>query len=88
LGTLLKLRLNDDRIISINPLIRSTTNKNAIKNLLNMFKTNLDIKSNDYEVVHITHIIFSFHIYDLDYNKLIVSKDPFELNLADKLSNS
>ena len=48
------------------PLIRTTKNDKAIKNLIELCKMNLDIKSNNYEISKATYIIFTDHIFDLD----------------------
>src|SRR5258708_6973798 len=48
-GIIPKLRLTEDKLISISPLIRTTKNDKAIKNLIELCKINLDIKANNYE---------------------------------------
>jgi hypothetical protein len=85
-GIILKLRLTDDSFISITPLIRTTKDNKAIKNLIELCKVNLDIRYDNYELSKATHIMFSYHIFDLNYNQLIEDKDFFEINLADKLN--
>jgi len=75
IGIILRVKFNDGSIKSISTL-RKGTIKNKVK-FSTLFKHLLNIRSDDYdsEEIKVLSIIFSYHIYSLDYKLNDENKD-------------